>query len=127
MPVHSLQQRTALDGTPVVEALLHLSPQQAGACADAVHAVATARYRVPSLSVDEILAMRELTALGDGLDDVRRAPGISIVTLSVARLGLLRGAIADSTPGPAHALLDALDELHAEALHVALGGHTALA
>ena len=126
MPVTSVQQRTALDGTPVVEALVHVSPEQAGAVADAVRAVVGIRYRVPTLEVDEILTMRELTALGDGFDDLRGAEGVSVVVLSIARLGLLREAIAESAPGAAHALLDGLADVHAEALRAALGGHSAL-
>jgi hypothetical protein len=125
--VSSVQQRIALDGTPVVEALVHLSPDQAGACADAVRAVVAVRYRVPLLSVDEILVMRELVALADGLDDLRGAEGVTVLVLSIARLGLLREAVAESAPGPAHALLDALADLHADALRAALGESSTLA
>ena len=127
MLVTSVQQRMAPDGTPIVEALVHVSPEQAGSAADAVRAVVAVRYRVPTLEVDEILTMRELTALGDGFDDLRGPDGVSVVVLSIARLGLLREAIAESAPGPAHALLDGLADLHAEALRAALGGHGALA
>ncbi len=122
MLVHSIQQRVALDGTPVVEALVHLSPDQAGAAADAVRAAASIRYRVPALSVDEILTMRELTTVGDTLDDVRAAAGVSIVALSIARLGLLIDAIVDAPPGPALALLDGLGDVRADALRAALDG-----
>jgi len=124
--VTELQHRIGPDGEPVVEARVHVSPEQAAACADAVQAVIGARYRVPSLSVDEILTMRELTALGDAFDDLRSADGVSVVPMSIARLGLLRDAIADAPPGPAHALLDALDDLHADALRAALGAQGAL-
>ena len=122
----SVQRRIGLDGTPVVEALVHVSPEQAGACADAVRAVVGVRYRVPTLEVDEILTMRELTAVGDGFDELRAADGVSVVALSIARLGLLQDAIAESAPGPAHALLDQLADVHAEALRTALGGQGAL-
>ena len=122
----SVQQRVGLDGEPVVEAHVHVTPQQAGACADAVRQIVGVRYRVPTLSVDEILTMREMTAIGDGFDDVRAAGGVSVVVLSIARLGLLREAIGESAPGPAHALLDGLADLHADALRAALSGHATL-
>ena len=109
-----------MDGTPVVEGLAHFSPEQAGAAADAVRAVISSRFRVPALSVDEILAMREHTALGDTLEDLRGAEGISILVLSIPRLGILIGALHDAPFGLAHAILDQLEDLHAAALRAAL-------
>ncbi len=120
MLVTSVRQRIGLDGATVVEALVHLSPEQAGACADAVQAVTASRYRVPTLTVDEILAMREFTALGDGLDDLRHAEGTSVMVLSIARLGLLVEALDEPMSGPATALLGPLADLHAETLRAAL-------
>lgn len=125
MLVTSVRQRIGFDGATVVEALVHLSPEQAGACADAVQAVTASRYRVPTLTVDEILAMREFTALGDGLDDLRHAEGVSIMVLSIARLGLLVEALDEPLSGPATALLGPLADLHAEALRAALEGPAA--
>ena len=123
--VTSVQQRTAFDGTPIVEAVLHLSPEQAGMGADSVRAQINGRYRVPELSVDEILTMRELTALGDGLDDLRHAAGTSVLVLSVARLGLLRDALADSDLMAAAALAAVLSELYAETVRAALEASSA--
>jgi hypothetical protein len=125
MLVTSVRQRIGLDGATVVEALVHLTPEQAGACADAVQALAASRYRVPTLTVDEILAMREFTALGDGLDDLRHADGTTIMVLSIARLGLLIEALDEPTSGSAVALVGPLAAVHAEALRAALEGPAA--
>ncbi len=125
MLVTSVRQRIGLDGATVVEALVHLTPEQAGACADAVQALAASRYRVPTLTVDEILAMREFTALADGLDDLRHAQGTSIMVLSIARLGLLVEALDQPTSGPATPLLGPLADVHAQALRTALEGPAA--
>src|SRR4051812_33606766 len=114
MLVTSVQQRTALDGTSVVEAVLHLSAEQAGTCSDAVRAVIAARYRVPALTVDEILTMREMTALADGLDDCRNCDGNSIFVLNILRLGLLRDSLGEGQ------YADVLAELYAEAVRLAL-------
>ena len=116
----SVQQRTALDGSRVVEAVVHLTGSQAGAAADAVRGVVSTRYRVPTLSVDEVLAMREMTALSDCLDDLRAIDAINIVVLSVARLGLLVDALADAPPSAATPLIGDLEDLHADALRAAL-------
>jgi len=124
--VSTIQQRIAADGTTIVEALVHLAPGQAGHAADAVRGVIGARYRVPALSTEEILTLRELTTLGDALDDLRAADGISVLTLTIARLGLLAGALRDAPLWSAHPLLDTLDGLHADALRVALSGEPAL-
>ncbi len=125
MLVTSVRQRVGLDGARVVEALVHLTPEQAGACADAVQAFAASRFRVPALTVDEILAMREFTALGDGLDDLRHADGTTIMVLSIARLGLLIEALDEPTSGSAVALVGPLAAVHAEALRAALEGPAA--
>jgi hypothetical protein len=114
MLVTSVQQRTALDGTSVVEAVLHLSAEQAGACSDAVRAAIAGRYRVPALTVDEILTMREMTALADGLDDCRNCDGLSIFVLNILRLGLLRDSLGDGR------YADVLADLYADAVRLAL-------
>lgn len=122
MLVTSVRQRIGFDGATVVEALVHLSPEQAGACADAVQAVTASRYRVPTLTVDEILAMREFTALADGLDDLRHADGTTVTVLSIARLGLLVQALDEPSSGAAGALFGPLAAAHAEAVRTALDG-----
>jgi hypothetical protein len=123
--VTSVQKRTALDGATVVEAVVHLSPAQAGFGTDAVRSVINGRYRVPELTVDQILTLRELTALGDGLDDLRHAEGTSVLVLSVARLGLLRDALAESDLLAAAALADTLGDVYAEAVRAALDAPSA--
>jgi hypothetical protein len=123
--VTSVQQRIALDGTSVVEAVVHLTPEQAGVGSDAVRAVISGRYRVPELTVDEILTMRELTALGDGLDELRHAEGVSILTLSVARVGLLREALSESDLLAAASFAEAIGALYADAIRAALDAPSA--
>ena len=126
MTVSTIQQRTAPDGSTIVEALVHVAPDQAGAAADAVRGLIGARYRVPALSTDEILAMRELTVLGDALDELHAAAGISVLPLTVARLGLLGEALREGPIAPNAALLHVLEDAHADALRVALTGEPAL-
>jgi hypothetical protein len=126
MTVSTIQQRAMPDGTTIVEALVHVAPDQAGAAADALRGLVSARYRVPALSTDEILAMRELTALGDAFDDLRAAAGITVLPLTVARLALVVDAFHQAPVGPGVALLHTLEDAHAEALRVALSGEPAL-
>jgi hypothetical protein len=55
----------------------------------------TERYRLTEMSVDDVLAMRELTALADDLDHLARLPGACTVVLRPARLTAFRGALED--------------------------------
>src|SRR5690348_12985372 len=58
---------TGLEGEPVVLACFDLDGPDVAAVAHAVRAVSAERYRVPSLSTDDVLGLRELTALADEL------------------------------------------------------------
>jgi hypothetical protein len=57
-----------LEGEPVVFACFDLRQAEVAAAAHAVRAVATERFRTSSMSADEVLQLRELTALADELD-----------------------------------------------------------
>jgi hypothetical protein len=57
-----------LDGERVVLACFDLREDELAAAARAVAAVAAERYRTPRISADEVLELRELTALKDELE-----------------------------------------------------------
>src|SRR5918996_3879271 len=82
-----------LDGEPVVLACFDLSEEELAASAHAVKAVAE-RFRAEELSVDDVLELRELTALADELADLALRPGMQTVVLRPARLSAYRGAVA---------------------------------
>ena len=83
-----------LDGEPVVLACFDLGGEEIAASAHAVAATATERFRTASMSVDEVLEFRELTALADELADLARRPGMRTVVLRPARLSAYRTAVA---------------------------------
>jgi len=84
-----------LDGQPVVLACFDLSEADIAASAYAVSAARTERYRHAEMGVDDVLAMRELTAVADDLDALARVPGASTVVLRPARLTVFRAALED--------------------------------
>jgi hypothetical protein len=69
-----------LDGERVVLACLDLREDELAAAARAVAATATVRYRTPRISADDVIELRELTALKDELEHGSRsldgAPGL---------------------------------------------------
>jgi hypothetical protein len=81
-----------LDGEAVVHACFDLSPEELAAAAHAVAATSGERFRTTELSGDDVVEMRELTALSDELGDLSR--GASTVVLKPARLSALRDAVA---------------------------------
>jgi hypothetical protein len=125
-----------LDGEAVVLACFDLGEEDIAASSHAVAATAADRFRSASMSVDDVLEFRELTALADELADLARQPGIRTVVLRPARLSAYRDAIArfvetrddaewigeqDREPlARVRALLFPLEELCAEALRAAL-------
>ena len=84
-----------LDGQPVVLACFDLSEADIAGSAYAVAAARTERYRHAEMGVDDVLAMRELTAVADDLDALARVPGASTVVLRPARLTVFRAALED--------------------------------
>jgi hypothetical protein len=81
-----------LDGHPVVYACFDLAPEQIAAAAHAVAATAAERFRVPEVSADEVLELRELTALADQLGEL--TDGASTLALRPARLSALLGSVS---------------------------------
>jgi peptidoglycan/xylan/chitin deacetylase (PgdA/CDA1 family) len=81
-----------LDGNPVVFACFDLAPEQMAAAAHAVAATAAERFRITEVSADEVLELRELTALADELGEL--TGGASTVVLRPARLSTLLDAVS---------------------------------
>jgi hypothetical protein len=79
-----------LDGDDVVHACFDLSPDELTAASHAVAAYAAERFRTSELSSDDVLELRELTALSDELGEL--TGGASTVVLRPARLSGLREA-----------------------------------
>jgi hypothetical protein len=82
LPIHSLGDMhhayidisRGLDGERVVLACLDLREDELAAAARAVAATAAERYRTPRISADDVLELRELTALKDELEHDTRPP-----------------------------------------------------
>lgn len=95
-----------LDGEHVVLACFGLREDEAAAAARAVAATAAERYRTPRISADDVLELRELTALTDELEhgspaadsDRTIEPGtggaIRRLVFRPARLSVLRDSVA---------------------------------
>jgi hypothetical protein len=83
-----------LDGDPVVLACFDLGEEQLAAASHAVAAASGERFRTAEMSVDDVLELRELTALSDELADLALRPGMRTVVLRPARLSALRDAVA---------------------------------
>jgi hypothetical protein len=130
-----------LDSEPVVLACFDLTEDQLGASAHAVAAASAERFRTAELAVDDVLELRELTALSDELADLALRPGMRTVVLRPARLSAYRGAIAhfvesrdnaewireeDREPlARVRALVDPLEDLCGDALRAALSSSEA--
>jgi hypothetical protein len=82
-----------LDGEPVVLACFDLGEEEIAASAQAVSVTAAERFRTASMSVDDVLELRELTALADELTDHQRAPGMRSLVMRPARLSAWRDAL----------------------------------
>jgi hypothetical protein len=127
-----------LDGHAVVLACLDLTGEEALAAAHVMAAVRRERYGIAELGIDDVLAMRELTALADELAHVGEGHAISLV-LKPARLTALRDALdvfvtqrdeaewlreEDREPlAIGRALLWPVGDLCTEALRAALSAH----
>jgi hypothetical protein len=125
-----------VDGQPVVLACFDLGDEEIAASAHAVTASSTERFRTASMSTDDVLEMRELTALADELADLARRPGIRTVVMRPARLAAYRHAlehfvesrdsaewIRDEEREPlarVRGLLPPLEELSVDAMRAAL-------
>jgi hypothetical protein len=125
-----------LDGEAVVLALFDIGDEDLQAAAHAVRAAKADRFRTAVLSTDDVLEMRELTALTDQLDDMALVTGVRAVVLKPARLAALRHGLEhyvdalesaewmrDSDREPlarVRAMLWPLEDLGAEAIRAAL-------
>lgn len=83
-----------LDDEPIVMACFDLGEAQIAAASHAVAAMATERFRLVDLSVDDVLELRELTALADELAAPGAEPGMRTLVLRPARLSALRDSVA---------------------------------
>lgn len=127
-----------LDGEPVVLACFDLGEAEIAASAHAVAAVSADRFRTADMAVDDVLELRELTALTDELADLALRPGMRTVVLRPARLTAYRHAVAafvesrdeadwireeDREPlALVRALVRPLEDLGAETVRAALSG-----
>jgi hypothetical protein len=82
-----------LDGEAVVHACFDLSPVELVAAAHAVGATTGERFRTSEMSSDDVLELRELTALADELGE--HLGGASTIVLKPARLTALRDAVTN--------------------------------
>jgi hypothetical protein len=123
-----------VEGEPIVLACFDLAAEQVAAAAHAVAAMSAERYRTAEMSVDDVLELRELTALTDEL--THPGPEMRTLVLRPARLSALRHSVAgfvesrdeaewireeDREPlARVRGLVAPLEELSAEALRAAL-------
>jgi hypothetical protein len=136
MPHQRIDISEGLDGERVVLACVDLAAEQIAASAHAVAATAAERFRTVTMSADDALELRELTAVADELAALALEPGIRTVVLRPARLSAYRDAVAlfvetrddadwirdeDREPlARVRSLLAPLEELCAEAMRAAL-------
>ena len=86
-----------LEGEPIVLACFDLGPEEIAALSHAVAAMAAERFRHADMSVDDVLELRELTALADELAHQDPQPGLRTLVLRPARLSGLRDSVARFT------------------------------
>jgi hypothetical protein len=125
-----------LEGEPIVLACFDLGEEEIAAAAHAVKVMAAERFRLADMSVDDVLELRELTALADDLADPSAPPGARTLVLRPARLSAFRDSVArfvetrdeaewireeDREPlARVRALIVPLEDLSAEAVRAAL-------
>jgi hypothetical protein len=85
-----------LDGEHVVLACFALREDEVAAAAKAVAATAAERYRTPRISADDVLELRELTALADELE--LGSPAVDPAQATEPGPGVAAGP--DTQPGP---------------------------
>ena len=125
-----------LDGGPVVLACFDLGDAEIAAVASAVAAAVSDRFRSSTMSADDVLEFRELTALVDELAEQARRSGAQTVVLPPARLSALHDTLTaylesredaewlreedEEALASVRALLGPLEQLRAEATRAAL-------
>jgi hypothetical protein len=88
-----IESGTAPDGSVVVQAIFDLSEAEVSCAAQAVNAARTERFRDQEMSADDVLAMRDVTALADELTSLAAHGSACTLILSPARLMALRDAL----------------------------------
>lgn len=83
-----------LDGEPIVFACFDLNEAEVAASAHAVAATVSERFRTSTMSADEVLELRELTALADELAEQARHAESQTVVMRPARLSTYHDALA---------------------------------
>lgn len=132
----TVRMLTALDGTPVCNAVFDLSADQLCAAAHAVEEVRVERHRGHPLGVDEALALQAMTSVVAELEQYVEAGGHGTLVLPLARMALLHDGLeewvrsrdargwlrdADTAALPVvRSLLAPLTELRAQAVRVTL-------
>jgi hypothetical protein len=137
--IHTLREP---DGSPVANVAFDLSAEQLAAASHALVEVLHDRHRHDALETDDVLALRELTAVRDEFERLTSAGGHATLVMTLARLIVLHDALdeyvaahaerdwrrdADSEALPLlEALLGPLAALRADALDEALRAATPL-
>lgn len=88
-----VETASAPDGSPLVEAVFDLSEAEIAAVARAVDVSRTEQFRHEELSADDVVAMRELTALADQLSALAGHASAVTLMLRPARLVALRDTL----------------------------------
>jgi hypothetical protein len=88
-----------LEGHAVVLAVFDVTEAEVTGAAHAVGAVRAERYRNAQLGADDVLAMRELTALADELGSLAGHGGSGTLVLRPARLTVMRDALESFVTG----------------------------
>lgn len=83
-----------LDGDAVVFACLDLAERELAGSAHALAATVSDRFRTSAMSADEVLELRELTALADELTEQSPPGGARTLVMRPARLSAYRDALA---------------------------------
>src|ERR1700742_4468075 len=84
-----------VDGTPVCNVSFDLSAAQLRTAAHAVDAVRLHRHRGQDMATDDVLALRELTAMADELHRLLEHGANATLILPLARLVTLHEAISE--------------------------------
>jgi hypothetical protein len=82
------------DGEQIVVACFDLTEQEVAASTHAIAATAAERFRTSPMSSDDVLELRELTALADELGEAGSEAGLRTVVFRPARLAAYREAIS---------------------------------
>ncbi len=82
-----------LDGETVVLALLDLGQEEIAASHHAVKTISSERFQNAEMSIDDVLELRELTALADELGDHLDQDGIRTIVMRPSRLNAWRDVL----------------------------------